>query len=146
MTVIEVFISLLCLQEVAKLKEEDLPSDTFGDLSSILSESHSTCVVQCDRCTSLYTGIDDLCEVKRFLENVIDWQSLGLELGLPYPTLKRIEKEQRENISGCMMEMLAAWLKQQNNASQFGAPSWSGLQTALRNIRENELADRITVR
>ena len=43
--VIEVFISLVCVQEVAELKEEDLPSDTVagdGDPSSILSESHST--------------------------------------------------------------------------------------------------------
>ena len=42
----------------------------------------------------LYTGIDDLVDVKRFLKNVVDWQSLGLELGLLCPTLKMIKKEQ----------------------------------------------------
>ena len=91
----------------------------------------------------IYTGIDDLCKVKRFLKNVNDWQSLGLELGLLYPTLKRIKKEQHGDISDCMMEMLAAWLQQQDNVSQVGIPSWSVLQTALRNNGENELADGI---
>ena len=95
--------------------------------------------------SSIYTGIDDLCKVKRFLKDVNDWQSLGLELGLRYPTLKRIKKEQREDINDCMMEMLAAWLQQQDNVSQAGPPSWSVLQTALREIEENELADRITM-
>ena len=82
--------------------------------------------------------------MKKFLKNVNDWQSLGLELGLLYPTLKRIKKEQREDINDCMMEMLATWLQQQDNVSQVGAPSWSVLQTALRNIEENKLADTIT--
>ena len=88
----------------------------------------------------LYTGIDDLVDVKRFLKNVVDWQSLGLELGLLYPTLKRIKKEQHGDISDCVMEMLAAWLQQQDNVSRKGVPSWSVLRTALRSIGENELA------
>ena len=58
-------------------------------------------------------------------------QSLGLELGLLYPTLKRIKKEQHGDISDCMMEMLAAWLQQQDNVTSKGVPSWSVLQTAL---------------
>ena len=88
----------------------------------------------------LYTGIDDLVDVKRFLKSVVDWQSLGLELGLLYPTLKRIKKEQHGDISDCAMEMLAAWLQQQDNVSRKGVPSWSVLRTALRSIGENELA------
>ena len=92
----------------------------------------------------LYTDIADLAHVKRFLKNVNDWQSLGLELGLLYPTLMRIKEEQRENINYCMMGMLAAWLQQQDNVSQVGAPSWRVLQRALNDIGENELADEIT--
>ena len=88
----------------------------------------------------LYTGIDDLFKVKVYLKSVVDWQSLGLALGLLYPTLKRIKNEQHGNISDCMMEMLAAWLQQQDNVSQNGVPSWSVLRTALRSIGENELA------
>ena len=88
----------------------------------------------------LYTDIADLFKVKVYLKSVVDWQSLGLALGLLYPSLKRIKKEQHGDISDCMMEMLAAWLQQQDNVSQNGVPSWSVLRTALRKIGENELA------
>ena len=90
-----------------------------------------------------YTGIDDLASIKKLLKNVVDWQSLGLELGLLYPTLKKIKKEQQGEISDCMMEMLAAWLQRQDNVSQNGGPSWSQLKAALISIGENELASKI---
>ena len=136
---------------MAELKEEDLDVDSpstagSGDPSSILSESQYTHVHKLFNVTVvlLYTGIADLAQVKRFLKNVNDWQSLGLELGLLYPTLMRIKEEQRENINYCMMGMLAVWLQQQDNVSQVGAPSWGVLQRALNNIGENELAYKIT--
>ena len=89
----------------------------------------------------LYTGIANLAEVKRFLKNLMsDWFILGLELGLLFPTLKKIDEEKRGDIERCKTEMLAAWLQQQDHVSQVGAPSWSVLRQALRNIGENELA------
>ena len=78
------------------------------------------------------------------LKDLNDWQSLGLELGLLYTTLKRIEEEQHRVISKSKTEMLAAWLQQQDNVAKRGVPSWSTLKTALVNIGENELADTIT--
>ena len=91
-----------------------------------------------------YADIADLAKVKRFLKNICDWQSLGLELGLLYPKLKRIQKEQQGEISNCMMEMLAAWLQQKDGISHYGVPSWSVLQTALVNLGENQLASEIS--
>ena len=71
---------------------------------------------------------------------------LGLELGLSYPTLKKIHNDHHgKGIDVCKMEMLAAWLRQQDNVSQVGLPSWSVLRAALRSIGENELASRIMV-
>ena len=81
--------------------------------------------------------------MKTALKNVIDWIDLGLALGLHYPTLQKIDNEKRGKVNSCMREMLAAWLQKQDNVSQVGAPSWSVLQTALRKIEENELADTI---
>ena len=81
--------------------------------------------------------------MRKSLKNLINWQYLGLELGLLYPTLKKIEKEQCGDIDNCIMEMLAAWLQQQDNVTSKGAPSWSVLQTALGSIGENELASGI---
>ena len=91
-----------------------------------------------------YTGIADLVKVNRCLKNVNNWQYLGLELGLLYPTLERIDEEQRGVIEECKMKMLAAWLQQQDSVTDNGVPSWLTLKTALVNIGENELADTIT--
>ena len=100
--------------------------------------------VECDSDTPpLLTAIDDLFEVKMFLKNLVDWQSLGLALGLLYPTLEMITKEKHGDIGECKMKMLAGWLQQWDNVSQKGVPSWSVLQAALRRMGENELADKI---
>ena len=82
-----------------------------------------------------------------FLKDLVDWRSLGLALGLHYPTLEMIAEEQCGNIGRCKIEMLAVWLKQKNNASraQEGDPSWPVLRAALKRIEEEELANRILV-
>ena len=140
-----------CVQEVVEYKEEELLNASHkastGAPSSILSESQYTHVHKLFNVTVvlLYTGIDDLADVKRLLKNFNDWQSLGLELGLLYNTLKRIEEEQRGVISKCKTEMLAAWLQQQDNVAKNGVPSWSTLKTGLMNIDKNLLADSIVI-
>ena len=93
--------------------------------------------------SSIYTGIDDLFEVKMTLKDIVNWIDLGLALGLLYPTLQKIDIEQQKRTDFCTREMLAAWLQQQDNVCRVGVPSWSVLQTALRKIGENELANRI---
>ena len=79
------------------------------------------------------------------LKNLNDWQRLGLALGLRYPTLERIEEEQRGAIEKCKTKMIATWLEKRDNVSKNVAPSWVALQTALRKIDENELADKISI-
>ena len=117
-----------------------------GDDSRTLSELTVTCVrMKCDIDTPLPAAIDDLFEVMMFVKDLVDWQSLGLALGLLYPTLKRIEKEYNGNIGECKLEMLAAWLRQQDNVFHKGVPSWSVLQAALRRMGENQLADRLLI-
>ena len=71
------------------------------------------------------------------------WKELGLQLGLLYPSLERIDREQRGRISDCKIDMLSAWLEQQDNVSQRGVPSWSVLRVALVRIGEIEIANRI---
>ena len=78
------------------------------------------------------------------LKGVCDWKALGLELGLLYPTLQRIDVDHHGIIEICKIEMLAAWLQQQDDVCHMGIPSWSVLQRALRCIGENELATQIT--
>ena len=87
------------------------------------------------------TVIADLDQVLDFLKDIVDWKGLGLKLGLLYPSLKKIEVDQRGLVEQCKTEMLAAWLQEQDNASQ---PSWSVLRAALERIGENELASSIS--
>ena len=132
---------LLCVQEVAELKEEDIISHTAtaiqlpmatakqlhtaaakqtaaagvsGDLSRTLSELHhnnkeSALVIM----YSLDTG--DLVDVLTVIRDINNWKELGLQLGIFYPSLERIDLDQRGRITLCIMGMLYAWLKQQDN-------------------------------
>ena len=79
------------------------------------------------------------------IEDLVNWKKLGLQLGLLYSSLEKIDIEQRGNISSCKIEMLQAWLQKQDNVSQKGIPSWSVLIAALKRIGENETADRIMI-
>ena len=78
------------------------------------------------------------------IRGLVNWEELGLQLGLLYLTLKRINIEQRGIISSCKLEMLSAWLQRQDNVVQKGVPSWSVLRTALQSMGEHETADRIS--
>ena len=98
-----------------------------------------------DSSTPLHTGIDDLAKIKMALKDFNDWQSLGLQVGLIHPTLKRIEEEQRGVIDKCKTEMLAAWLQQQDNVAKSGLPSYNTLKVALRNVGENKLAHELKI-
>ena len=120
-----------------------------GD-SGILSQSTVTCT--CVKATVLYVtvhdtplpaAIADLPEVLEAVDDLTDWLMLGLQLGLHYPTLKRIRHDRLDLMDECKMEMLAAWLQQKDNVSQIGVPSWSVLRAALRGIGERELADKL---
>ena len=115
-----------------------------GDETCGLFSAASSC--ECVNVTvtpPLPAAIDDLFEVKMSLKCLIDWQSLGLALGLLYPTLEKIEIDHSNKTDKCKMKMLAAWLRQEDNVSQKGVPSWSVLRAALRKMGENELADKI---
>ena len=81
------------------------------------------------------------------INDLVNWKELGLQLGLLYSSLKKIDLEQRGVISSCKIEMLSAWLQKQDNVShvQKGVPSWSVLGAALKRIGEHETADRIAV-
>ena len=83
-------------------------------------------------------------DVLEIVHEVTDWKRLGLALGLRYqPTLTDIELHRHYKPDDCKMDMLSAWLKQQDMVSQKGDPSWPVLQAALRRIGENELANKI---
>ena len=82
-------------------------------------------------------------DVLAVIRDLNDWKELGLQLGLLYSTLNKIETYRRGNPSECRIDMLSAWLQQQDNVSQKGVPSWSVLRAALKRMGEHETAVRI---
>ena len=57
------------------------------------------------------------------------------------PTLTDIETYRRGKPDECRIDMLSAWLQQQDNV---GDPSWSVLRAALQSMGEHETADKIS--
>ena len=90
-----------------------------------------------------FTGTRDLRRVYFAITKVVHWTPLGLALGLDYSTLERIEMEKMGRIEECKMEMLSAWLQQKDDVVEEALPSWSTLQTALRKIGENKIANEL---
>ena len=81
--------------------------------------------------------------MRNALKRVNDWHSLGLQLGIIYPTLEEIKENNRENVDKCKKAMIAAWLNKEYDVLKFGVPSWSVLKAALRKIGENAVADQM---
>ena len=65
---------------------------------------------------------------------------LGLKLGLFYSTLKKIETDAR-TVNKCKREMLAAWLKGEDNSKD---RTWSTLVDAVHKLNHHSLGEEIT--
>ena len=89
----------------------------------------------------IIAGIKDLNDVFTLLSDTFNqWKPLGLRLGISYTRLGNIETEQRGMVQGCLMEMLAAWLRQLDDAVN---PTWKQLIESLKGIGEKSLTDKI---
>ena len=76
----------------------------------------------------------DFLVISNALKTLVEWQQLGLELGLLKPTLEMISINNMKEIQACKREMLAAWLRWQDNVKQKGLPSWTRLLDALEQV------------
>ena len=59
------------------------------------------------------------------------WKYIGLALRLNPSKLKRIERENRDNLEDCLTEVLTLWLNGTYNTERFGEPSWELLARAV---------------
>ena len=87
----------------------------------------------------IFSGISNLDEVLKSVEEIVDWMMLGLKLGILHPTLKKIDHEERGHIESCKREMLAAWLQDDNAKEQ----TWSTLVDALKKMDKMSIAGKI---
>ena len=68
------------------------------------------------------------------------WKDIGLELDMSTTDLEKIEAVHRSDIGGCLIDMLALWLKQVDPP-----PTWTAIVAALQDrvIGEGGLAEEI---
>ena len=84
------------------------------------------------RNTSNSPEIGDLFEVKGKLLPVTErWKHIGLALRLDPSELKKIERENRDNLEDCLTEVLTLWLNKAYVTEKFGEPSWELLARAV---------------
>jgi len=90
----------------------------------------------------IYTVLEDHFEVTEYLLDLkeADIHHLGLTLGLHYDRLKSMSGSKT-----FLDDMIAAWLKKEDQVLKRGVPTWKTLVKALRHRRVNqtEVADRI---
>ena len=127
-----------------------LTQDGVSGARGLVSEQHkTTCtrdqlgktpMTQYQHVTVQSLDISDLCNVVESVKDVVDWMDLGLKLGILYPTMRKIENEQRGHVEGCKREMMAAWLQGEDNAKE---QTWSTLMDALKRMDRLDLAENI---
>ena len=47
-------------------------------------------------------------------------------------------------IEECKMEVLSAWIQQKDDVVEKALPTWSALETALRKVGENKVANELS--
>jgi len=85
-------------------------------------------------------GIEDLRIILKSLFSArVKWLSIGVNIGVDYPTLKAIEREQHERCDDCLREMLGHRLAQSTPLT------WADLCAALReeSVDKEQLAHDI---
>ena len=79
----------------------------------------------------------------RELDSVVEWKTLGLNLGLYAYTLKEIETNERNVVGDCKMAMLDKWMSMTDNVKGTGGATKAALVRALCEIGQKALANRI---
>ena len=62
-----------------------------------------------------------------------NWNDIGLELGLPFDTLKTIRINHPHQVEDCFEDVLDRWLTSNPSAT------WRTLEVALTNVRRQQL-------
>ncbi len=71
------------------------------------------------------------------LECIDDWQGIGIQLEIPLGELKIIKQECHGKVEECKRELFYKWLSRVRN------PTWSQIVEALRQMKLNNIAEKI---
>ena len=77
------------------------------------------------------------------LSPLIHWDRLGLQLGISFPEVKKIEKEERGSVNNCLAAMLQRWMQEEDDVKKCGGATKKSLVSALREMDEIALSEDI---
>ena len=77
------------------------------------------------------------------LSPLVNWFGLGVQLGIYYHELKKIELEERGSVDRCLVAMLQRWMKEKDDVKVFGGATKEKLVSALKEIQENTLSEAV---
>ena len=81
--------------------------------------------------------------VMSLLETVTNWQGLAFSLGIYFTTVEKINMERRGNVERCLRDVIRYWLAHRDDVKELGGCTKQRLVTALQDINENSIADKI---
>ena len=80
------------------------------------------------------------------VSSCVKWYGLGLKLGLKHSRLQEIEIERLRDVPSCRRDMIAAWLRKEDQVVKKGGPTWKQLIQALKSIGEISLSEEISLK
>ena len=81
--------------------------------------------------------------IMSLLGTVTNWQGLAFSLGIQFTTVEKIDMERRGNVERCLRDVIRYWLDQRDEVKEFGGCTKQRLVTALQDIDENSIGDKI---
>ena len=77
------------------------------------------------------------------LSPLIHWDRLGLQLGISFPEIKKIEKRERGSVNDCLAAVLQSWMQEEDDVKKFGGATKKSLISALQEMDEIALSEDI---
>ena len=85
----------------------------------------------------------ELAQLTVLLSSLLNWFGLGMQLGIYYHELKKIELEEHASVDRCLAAMLQRWMNEKDDVKGFGGATKDKLVSALKEIKENALSEAI---
>ena len=85
----------------------------------------------------------ELAQLTVLLSPLVNWFGLGLQLGIYYYELKKIDLGERGSVNRCLEAVLQRWLNEEDDVKTFGGATKEKLMSALKDIEENALSETI---
>ena len=102
-----------------------------------------SCVIFCVLNITPVIKHRELAQLTALLSSLLNWFGLGMQLGIYYHELKKIDIEEHGSVDRCLAAMLQRWMKEEDDVKVFGGATKDKLVSALKEIEENALSEAI---